>query len=466
LIGQKMKILILNGSPKGENSISLFYAKYVMNQFPDISFEVRHPVRDIRSFEKNKEKIECLVKEIRSADGILWVTPVYVLSVPGQLMKLYELIESSGYAHVFEGKYVSAICSSMNYFDHNALHYLQAKTEDAKGNFIEGFSVSMFDIKKTEVRKNLKLFFSEFIYYLRENNSVTKRFFNSKLSPENGFIYSPDKSHINELSHPYKIVILTNATKSDNNLLEMIQVFQMKAGLATTVINVNEIELKGGCLGCLKCSQIGNCVYNDEYEKYKPIIKEADSLIYALKIENRAFGSKFKMFVDRNFSNGHRVKKNFYTGFLISGNYSQEIHAQNIVDGINYGGKSSFEGNVVSDEYRNTEIITELIRLMAEKVIRCMSTSYSKPPNFYGVAAHKIFRDLVYATRSLQRADDKFYRKNGLYDFPTRDYKTRLLNSFIRIITTHPAIRKSFYRKINTLMVKDFERMVTKTEKK
>jgi multimeric flavodoxin WrbA len=459
-----MKVIVLNGSPKGDKSLSLFYAKYLMHQFTEIEFVVRHVSSKIKILEKDTEKFDALVNEIRTSDAVLWVLPVYVLSVPGQVMQFYELIEQRCESRVFENKFVSVLCSSMNYFDFNAFNYIQAKTEDLNGKYYEGLSVGMFDLKKTKVRKNIKLYFSNYINYIAENRIVTKRFFTSDVRTYNNFEYNPKTDSIITTPNNYKIIIVSNSSSEDHNLNKMIEVFQQKSIGKINLINVNDIELKGGCLGCLKCSQEGTCVYNDEYEKLKPIIKDADSIIYALKIKNRAFGSRFKLFMDRSFSNGHRVKQSFFTGYLISGLYSNEIHAQSIVDGITYGGKSSFENNIVTDEYQDSEIITELISSMFENLIINIQNDYSKPANFYGVAAHKIFRDLVYSTRSLQRADDKYYKENGLYDFPTSDYKTRVLNSLIRLITIHKGIRKSFSRKINELMLKDLEKLL-KTHK-
>lgn len=458
-----MKIIILNGSPKGDKSLSLFYAKYLMRQFPKIEFNVKNIAAEIKSLDKNTEKFDSLIDDIRRANAVLWVLPVYVLSVPGQVMKFYELLEKHWENDVFENKYVSVLCSSMNYFDFNALNYIQAKTEDLNGNYYEGLSVGMFDLKKSKIRKNIKLYFSNFLSYIENNKSVPKRFFHSNSKIINDFKYNPNTTKINKISHTNNILIISNASSKDSNLNKMIDVFNKKAGGNIQIISINDIDLKGGCLGCLQCSQQGKCVYKDDYEKYKPLIMDADAIIYALNISNRSFGSRFKMFADRGFSNGHRIKDNFFTGFLISGNYSNEIHAQNIVDGITYGGKSSFEGNIITDEYHNNEKITELIELMCENLIKNINNNYTKPANFFGVAAHKIFRDLVYSTRSLQRADDKYYRENGLYDFPTNDYKTRVLNTVIRIITIHKGVRKSFSRKINELMLKDLEKTIEKT---
>lgn len=455
-----MKILVLNGSPKGEKSVSLFYAKYLINQFPSISFEIKQISSQIKSLEKDTGKFNELISEIKSADGIIWTSPVYVLSIPGQIIRFFELLRKRCEPDILKGKYVSAICTSMHFFDHNAMFHLQAETESFKGLFIDGFSAEMFDIKKTEIKRNIKKFAQVLFSYISKNKPVTKRFDFDEKHKSTKIRFTANLNNVKELKHTGTVVLVSNATETDENINEMIKLFNKKMGNKVHQILLKDTEIKGGCLGCLQCSQKGICVYKDDYEKHKIFLKNADALIYALKIENNSFGSKFKYFADRNFSNGHRIKSNFYTAFLISGNLSKEPIAQNIIDGINYGGNSGFEGNIISDEYDSSYEIELLIETLCENLVYNIEQQYQKPKNFYGISAHKIFRDLIYSTSSFQRKDDKYYKKNGLYDFPTRDYKTRLLNFIFKVITLNKKIRKTFNQKINVAMIQELEKAI------
>ena len=455
-----MKILILNGSPKGDKSISLFYAKYLVNQFSEIDFKILQVSSQIRALEKDNDKFNALISEINSADGIIWTFPVYVLSIPGQMIRFFELMRKRCSPDILKGKYVTSVCSSMHFFDHNAMLHLQVEIESFKGYFIDGFSAEMFDIKKPIVRKNIEIFAKNFFSYISEKKIASRRFFFSSTKERKNNTYIANLNKVTELNHSAKIVLVSNASEDDNNLNQMIQFFLKKMGKQVKQIPISEIDLKGGCLGCLRCSQEGKCVYKDEYEKYKPLLKDADAIIYALSMKDYSFGSKFKFFADRNFSNGHRIKDNFFTGFLISGKLSKSYITQNIIDGINYGGKSSFEGNVISDEYDSSEEISKLIDVLCVNLINNIDNKYQKPPNFYGIAAHKIFRDLVFSSSSFQRADDKHYKKHGLYDFPTRDYKTRFRNLLFKIITSHKGVRKSFNKKINQLMLEEMKKAI------
>ena len=47
-----MRILVLNGSPKGENSITLQTIRYLEKRFPEETFEVLHVGQRIKALEK------------------------------------------------------------------------------------------------------------------------------------------------------------------------------------------------------------------------------------------------------------------------------------------------------------------------------------------------------------------------------------------------------------------------------
>jgi len=75
-----MKIVALNGSPKGNLSISLAYFQYMQAQFPDHSYKIFPVGQRIKKIEKQPAYFSEIMKEIAAADGIVWVAPVYTLS--------------------------------------------------------------------------------------------------------------------------------------------------------------------------------------------------------------------------------------------------------------------------------------------------------------------------------------------------------------------------------------------------
>jgi hypothetical protein len=44
-----VKIVVLNGSPKGEQSITLHYVKFLQQKFPDLQFRIFHVSQQIHA---------------------------------------------------------------------------------------------------------------------------------------------------------------------------------------------------------------------------------------------------------------------------------------------------------------------------------------------------------------------------------------------------------------------------------
>ena len=62
------------------------------------------------------------------------------------------------------------------------------------------------------------------------------------------------------------------------------------------------------------------------------------------------------------------------------------------------------------------------------------------PPTFYSVGGWKIFRDEIWAwLRFPFIADDRYYKKHGLYDFPKRKPGQRTINGILTVLCEDPA---------------------------
>jgi hypothetical protein len=82
------------------------------------------------------------------------------------------------------------------------------------------------------------------------------------------------------------------------------------------------------------------------------------------------------------------------------------------------------------------------------------------------VGGMKVLRDDVWGKlRFPFQADHRFYKEHGLYDFPQRKYKSRLINSILILLTKIPAMRKEIYRKkIKEQMVRPLQKMLERME--
>ena len=127
-------------------------------------------------------------------------------------------------------------------------------------------------------------------------------------------------------------------------------------------------------------------------------------------------GPRFKMYDDRQFCNGHRtVTMGAPIGYLVSGEYSIEKNLQTILEG-RAGVGGNYLCGVATDEFDPDREVDRLAGTLAYAV----KNKYTQPADFLGVGGMKIFRDLIFIMQGLMKADHKFYKAHGQYDFPQK----------------------------------------------
>ena len=114
-----MKILVINGSPKGEYSITYQTARYLHMKFPDDQYNVLHVAANIDQFGNDILPVLIAMEE---ADLILFCYPVYSMLAPSQMMHFMEIIKASKVR--LSGKYMTQVTTSEHFFDMTALSKL------------------------------------------------------------------------------------------------------------------------------------------------------------------------------------------------------------------------------------------------------------------------------------------------------------------------------------------------------
>ena len=87
-----MKITVLNGSPKGELSITMQSVAYLAKLYPQHEFNILHIAQRLRRFEKDLGAFEEVIGQIRSSDAVLWGFPLYILHVHANYKRFIELV--------------------------------------------------------------------------------------------------------------------------------------------------------------------------------------------------------------------------------------------------------------------------------------------------------------------------------------------------------------------------------------
>lgn len=447
-----MKILVLNGSPKGQYSVTVQTAKYLEKKYPEHIFEFLDVGKKIKALEKDFSPV---VKYLEKADMLLFSYPVYTFIAPSQLHRFIELLKASGID--LSAKYATQITTSKHFYDVTAHKYIEENCKDMGMKFIRGLSADMDDLL-TEKGQKEACNFLEYAVWCAENGACEP-----VPAPAGEVFHSPVE--IPEESSKSKtgdVVIVTDCEESNKQLASMIARFRAVLPLKTRVVNLREYPFKGGCLGCFNCAVSGKCIYKDGFDEFlRENIQKAQATVYAFTIKDHSMGALFKMYDDRQFCNGHRtVTMGSPVGYLVSGAYSRERNLQTIIEGRAEVG-TNFLAGVATDEFDANKEIDR----MAKTLAFALEKGYTPPQNFYGVGGMKIFRDLIWLMQGMMKADHKFYKAHGQYDFPQKKRGTMLKMYLVGALISSPKIKKKMGNAMNEGMLMPYKKIFEKLEK-
>ena len=364
-----MKILVLNGSPKGQYSITVQTVKYLEKKYPEHSFEYLEVGKRIKSLEKD---FSPAVSAVEKAEMLLFSYPVYTFIAPSQLHRFIELLKAAGLD--LAEKYATQITTSKHFYDVTAHKYIEENCKDIGMKFIRGLSADMDDLLSEKGRAEACKFL-EYAVWCAENGAheplptpAPEVFHSSVEIPEGG-----------EKEKEGDVVIVTDVGADNTQLAAMIARFRAVFPRKTRVVNLREYPFKGGCLGCFGCAVSGKCIYTDKFDEFlRDNIQKAEATVYAFTVKDHSMGALFKMYDDRQFCNGHRtVTMGSPIGYLVSGAYSREQNLRMIVEGRAEVGTNFLAGVATDEVDANAEIDR-----MAKTLAYAIENKYTIPQNF------------------------------------------------------------------------------------
>lgn len=465
-----MKILILNGSPSGEHSITLQTIRFVQKYFPKQSYEELHVAQKIRMFEKDFSQAR---KSLEEAELIIFCYPVYTFLVPAQLHRFLELIKENGVD--LKGKFATQVTTSKHFYDVTAHEFIRENCLDLGLNYLTGLSADMEDLLGKKGRKEAYVFFHHLLWTIKQEKE--------------GYQI---RKNVKEAGTK-KIVIVADFAPENDTLQNLIWDFQEKSPIPAEVVNLRDFPFAGGCLGCFHCASDGKCIYKDHFDEFlRDKIQTADACVYAFSIKDHSMGQRFKLFDDRQFCNGHRtVTMGKPVGYLIEGDYENEPNLRMVIEaraqvGGNYlagvvwckdikGGESngigttadSANGNVIGagnldHERPETEKQGKDLRRLGMQLAYCIRHHYNQPANFYGVGGLKIFRDLIFQMQGMMREDHRFYKEHGFYDFPQKRMGTILGMYLVGTMINNEKLRKKLGGNLTEGMLMPYKSVIDK----
>ena len=445
-----MKILVINGSPKGSNSITLHTCLYLEKLYPGHSFSYIHAGQRIKAIEKDFSSSR---EAIEAAELIVFCYPVYTFLVPSQLHRFIQLMKSSGID--FSSKAATQVTTSKHFYDITAHRFIEDNCADLGLPFLDGLSADMDDLLSETGRKQAADWFEFTLWKLDRGDFKTP----SALLPDPDRVsMAVSQASNNAPKKPgKKAVIVADLLPEDVTLKAMIDRFMAVFPFECDLINIEDFPFQGGCLSCFSCAATGKCVYRDGFDDFlRGTIHKHDAIIYAFRIEDHSMGWRFKMYDDRQFCNGHRtVTMGTPFGYLVEGDYASEENLRMVLEA-----RAQVGGNFLAGVATDTADPDREIDTLAATVAYAMEKRLTPPQNFLGVGGMKIFRDLIYMMRGLMRADHKFFKSHGQYDFPQKKWKTSMMMYLIGWMMNNPGIRKKAGSKMSDGMIAPYRKVL------
>lgn len=462
-----MHVLVINGSPSGKNSITLQTVLFIEKHFKKINFKYLHVGSGIHAIEKNFADAE---DALRSADLLLFAYPVYTFLVPSQLHRFIELIKEHGVD--LSGKYATQLTTSKHFYDTTAHQFIEDNCDDLGLRYITGLSADMEDLLSKKGQTEALKFFRYVCWNMKHGLYEPARYAVSSQdtvdagsgsrelpAPQNTPTADPGS---NGTPAPSKrIVVITDlpADGSDTALAGMIDRFKESVSCTCDVVNIREFPFKGGCLGCFHCAADGTCIYKDGFDSYlRNNIQSSDAIVYAYTILDHSMGSRFKMFDDRQFCNGHRtVTMGKPVGYLVEGDLANEPNLITLMEARAQVGGNFLAGIAVSGIDMEREV-----NQLALRICYAADHAYNPPKNFYGVGGLKIFRDLIYQMQGMMKEDHRFYKAHGFYDFPQKRKRTILGMYLVGAMMTNKKLRRKLGNKMTEGMLMPYKKILEK----
>ena len=252
-----MNIAVLNGSPKGDVSVTMQYVHFLQQRFPETEFRIFDVALKIKKLENDDRAFQEVIANVADADAVLWAFPLYFLLVCSQYKRFIELIFEKNAVSAFHGKPAACLTTSINFFDYTAHNYIHAVSDDLGMNYFGSYSAEMNDLLKTKERRRLKTFGELFLKAIREKTPAI-RSYKPLVAPEIVF----DTEAIRPVDAAgKKVLILADDLAANSNLRKMVERLQKTFSPAAELVQLKDVDIKGGCLGCIKCGFDNVCVY-------------------------------------------------------------------------------------------------------------------------------------------------------------------------------------------------------------
>ncbi len=159
-----MQICVLNGSPKGQYSITVHTSLFLEKKFPQHHFSYFDIGAKINAYEKDMSEV---IAAMQVVDLIIFSYPVYTFLAPSQVHRFVRALKESGVS--FAGKFVTQITTSKHFYDITAHQYIEDNCHDLGMKVIKGLSADMEDLTSKTGQQEAVDFFDYVQWCIQED---------------------------------------------------------------------------------------------------------------------------------------------------------------------------------------------------------------------------------------------------------------------------------------------------------
>jgi len=458
-----MKIVVLNGSPKGVLSGTLHYVFFLQKVLPEHEFRIFHICVDRERLERDVVAFEEVLEAVRGADGVLWSFPVYTMLVHAYYKRFIELVFERRAEDAFRDKYTATLSTSIHFFDHTAHNYLHAISDDWGMRYVGAYSVWVYDLLAKKERERLLAFARGFFATIQGQVPTAKVWEPVRRVPVD---YVPSLPKRRAALGGKRMTILMDAAHAGSNLAKMVEQLCNSVVGHVETIDLNALEIRSGCDGCFQCGRDGRCALGDSddiNDLYLTKLAPADIIVMAGTIVDRYLSWRWKLFFDRGF---FLPLVPWWPGkqlaFLVSGPLRQLPNLREILEGYAEFHQANLAG-VVTDESQDSAETDRLLEHLAQRMTDCSKSGYLRPRTFLGVGGSKVFRDDAWGyLRPVFQVAHRYYRAHGMYDFPQKRWKNWLLITAGMFFVRLPGVRNRFHRTLKQNIVAPLQKFLAK----
>jgi len=450
-----MIVAVLNGSPKGALSVSYQYARYVMRAFPEHEYRVFH----LSAGEGYARGWMDALAGVGECALLLWVSPVYCFLVPAQVKEFIEWVEAQGQNGKFAGKVAASLFSSIHFFDHTALRYLQAVSEDLGMRFAGAMSFEMYDLLQLTMQERLRAFASGLFQAVEARLAWPRAF--ARLS-ECRWAYEPAVAGERISFAGLSVVVVTDGSAPQGNLPAMLARLTGCIAGDVPVLDLQDLTDFPGCCGTVQCGLKHECVHGPQdgfVQLYRERLMKADVLFFAGCVRDRFLSHRWKRFLDRSLFHGHEPSlAGKQIGWLVAGPLGQVANLRDVLEAASEGQMAHLLG-IVSDEEVDSPGLDATIAGLVGQARQWAGSAFVKPPTFLGIGDMMVLKHIVVRNRFLFQADARFFRSPRVPALAPHTLLTRFKNVVLVALLWIPAFRRFFLARFPEILLLPFRNL-------